>query len=168
MTDNDIKEALSRAALDLIASRSGIKCYQTGSQDNGVDCRLQLVVNRNVNRNSPPRFVDSGSPLAVQMKATTEKQVSRKNGNIVYRIENKTYNDLLHERENNHQPWILGLFILPDDPGQWLTFTEDVFQVTRHLYYWTIPDDATWLENENSRKTIYIVFNRIPTFRFYK
>lgn len=153
MTENDIKESLSRAFISMIVNQCGYKMVDV-TQDYGTDALISEVIYR-MQPNGKKRYFDSGKQIQCQFKATNEKKVNRNNGVLTYALENKTYNDLIF-RKNTQRPLILFLYILPEDRKEWIKCNADYLIAKRHVYWYDIPKGLALLKNENSRKTIEI------------
>lgn len=148
MTEEQIKEALSRGFIQLVANRDGFKC-QKPDFDHGVD--LSITRSRAVNRGGRVRFLDTGEYIEVQLKATTEHSVERTNGFIKYDLEAKTYNDLI-ERRDDVTPLFLVLFVLPTNSDVWLNVEAErlILRGCAYFYRPTPLDPPT--ENLHSRR----------------
>lgn len=136
MTDEQIKEALSRGFIQLVANRDGFKCQKPDS-DHGVD--LSITRARTINRGGKIRFLDTGEYIEVQLKATTEQSIERIAGAVKYDLEAKTYNDLI-DRRDDVTPLFLVLFILPTDSNVWLNVEAERL-ILRGCAYFYRPDN---------------------------
>lgn len=136
MTENDIKELLSRNFVRTIANRFG---YKVGDRDldNGVDLSI-IEVTQRTNTDGSTRYLDSGKIVELQLKSTTENSVTYLDGSIKYALEAKNYNDLIYRR-NGVSPLFLILFILPTDAKNWVVCEETMLKIEKHAY-WFIPD----------------------------
>lgn len=154
MTNNDIKEALSRSYLATIVHRCGHK-FGSFTFDHGVDLTIQEQGTRSV-PGGGIRFLQSGRSIDCQLKATTEDQITVSTGVIKYSLNNKNYNDLIYRRDTNSKPIVLILFILPQDDSHWVECYQDRMISQKHLYWYSIPKSAQIATNENSKTTIEI------------
>lgn len=134
MTPEQIKEALSRGFVQLLANRDGFKC-QKPEPDSGVD--LSITRSRTVNRGGKIRLLDTGEYIEVQLKSTTEASIQREHTSIKYDLEAKTYNDLI-DRSDTAVPLYLVLVVLPTDSALWLN-VEPQQLILRGCAYWYQP-----------------------------
>jgi hypothetical protein len=144
MTENDIKELISRNFIRTVANRQG---YKVGDRDldHGVDLSVIEVTKRKTNDGSI-RYLDSGRQIELQLKCTTETGVTYTDESIKYALEVKTYNDLIY-RKNNAIPLILVLFVLPSDVNKWVLCNDKMLKIQKHAF-WYIPN-ALDTETEN-------------------
>lgn len=109
LTEEHIKEGLSRAYVLAVAHRAGFNISKS-EFDYGIDGTFKEVVIRG-NRRAP-----GGFSIDYQLKSTTNVEFAE--GFIKYKLESKNYNDLVEI--NTATPRILILFVLPKDDSQWL------------------------------------------------
>lgn len=127
ITDQHKEEQLSRAYVHAVVAHAGF-IFEPATTDYGVDGAIRMVHDRNGRR-----FV-GGHSLDVQLKATTNWSLV--DGELVYDLEAKTYNDLVDRfTEARATPMILALLCLPKDEVDWLSITTDEL-VLRHCCYW--------------------------------
>lgn len=119
--------------------------------DYGVDGQFTSVVNRGSRR------VDTGFPLDFQAKATINWELI--DGNIVYDLEAKTYNDLAG-RTPAESTMVLILLCLPKSQNNWHTASYEE-TVMRHCCYWhTITGEQT---TNTSTQRIYVPYENLLT-----
>lgn len=149
MTEEQIKEALSRGFVRLVANRSGFKC-KFDEVDHGTDITLSEVAAR-VRPDGTRRLTETGRYVDLQIKCTCEASVIRGATGLKYDLEPKTYNDLV-ERLADHgaSPLVLLLFVLPDDGVDWLTVGDDELILRRGAYWWRPPAGASMTSNTSS------------------
>ena len=147
MTEEQIKEQLSRGYLDLLASRGGYKSL-VATLDHGVDVTISKV--KVHDRGGRKRLLDSGQFIDVQLKCTCEASIVAGPGSsIKYDLEVKAYNDLIDRRDSS-TPLILVLMVLPDNRDLWLSIREHEIALAK-CAYWYIPDAAeTYTANTES------------------
>jgi hypothetical protein len=137
VTENDIKEALSRHYFGAIASRGGFCCNTP--KDFGVDIHVTRPIPDE--REGGVRLLETGEQVHIQLKATCERQVIRDGNLIRYDLEAKSYNDLVRRR-GSMIPLYLVLLVLPDDTKEWLSVNADDLLLRRHAYWWITDKDA--------------------------
>ncbi len=149
MTENEIKEAISSSYLSTIVCRRGNK-IQKISPDHGTDF-LVLEVTRRTEPNGNLRIFDSGKQLWLQVKATTERGITRLEDRITFDLEAKTFNDLI-ARRNSSVPLYLILFVLPEDEHDWVCCDTEQVVIKKHAYWYLPEEDATETENTTSKR----------------
>lgn len=148
MTEEQIKAKLSQHVVELLASRRGYKCAKP-DQDHGVDLTVSHAVP--IERNGRTRYLDSGRYLDIQLKSTCEKQIERTGNMIRYKIEAKTWNDLVFRRTSGAlAPLFLVLLVLPDDADQWVSVSPDEVIIRRAAYWYRPGIDAEPTENTST------------------
>ena len=117
MARNFVQEQLSRAYVRAVIYQAGWHLSFPEVDDHGIDGTLE----------APVRGM---SKVDFQLKATTvyETQVGR----IAYDLRVEDYNRLV---AMDDVPRVLILFLMPDDPAQWLSHTEDELCL-RKCAYW--------------------------------
>ncbi|MGB1242101.1 MAG: DUF4365 domain-containing protein [Chitinophagales bacterium] len=153
MTVEQIKEQLSKAFLFAIASRLGC-IVRDENLDLGVDVTIQFPFV--LNRNQRKRFLGAGKSIYVQLKTTTMSHIVVEKESIKYDLEVKNFNDFIDCKDFRKEdigeiPLILVLFILPDDPNEWLIVKEEEL-ILRKFAFWYYPaEDAK--KSTNKYKT---------------
>lgn len=148
MTEEQIKEKLSQHFVEVLASRRGFKCTRPDS-DHGVD--LTITRATTIERNGHRRFLDSGRYIELQLKSTCESQIARISGGLRYKLEAKTWNDLVYRRTSGAlTPLFLVLLVLPDEGDHWVTITSDELTVRRAAYWYRPAPDAELTDNVSS------------------
>lgn len=151
MTEEQIKENLSKHFIGIVACHNGYQC----SNPNG-DFGVDLMVNKisvGTKSDGSIRYCASGQHIDFQLKATTESSVTFDGRNIKYDLEAKNYNDLVNRKEKGFAPLILVLFILPDDKSIWLNISPEEL-ILRKKAFWFIPQDG--ITNNVATKRIEI------------
>lgn len=149
MTEQQIKEAISREFLRILANVHGFKTLEPPS-DHGVDMIICPVTVRDTPQGV--RYLDSPFKLDFQLKATTSNGVVDEGHQIKYDLEAKTYNDLI-SRRNDALPLHLVLVILnPNPPG--CISIDDTRLALSGCAYWYLPETED-VETQN-RATIRI------------
>lgn len=159
MTEEQIKEQLSRHFLEAIANRAGYKTY-TSSPDHGVDLHVHQAV-RTVLPNGV-QYLETGRILQVQLKSACERVVEFQDDQLRYDLSVKAYNALVHRKLNpSPTPFILVLLILPDPDANWLTLGPDRLSLHRNAYWWLPGDDAVLVDNTATKRITIPAANQV-------
>jgi hypothetical protein len=127
LTQQTIEEKLSLTHVQSIAWQAGIGISDFQA-DYGVDGTFRPVGIRGSRR------MTEGIALDFQLKASINCTVELQH--IVYDLEVKTYNDLIDRRNNGTTiPCILLLKLLPPDPNNWLTISEESLNLNGGCYW---------------------------------
>lgn len=124
MTDEHRMEGLSRAYVQAVAAVSGCTCARP-EPDYGCDLTLRQIVKIG------SEFRPTGRGLDIQLKSTTGATLTTTD--VVYDLDVRAYN--LLRRATHDAPLYLVLFVLPASPDEWLSQTEQRFEL-RHCAYW--------------------------------
>ena len=116
LPDTEIQKELSEAYLRAVVFRRGLN-LQYFENDRGFDGTIVF----------PRKGVDK---VDYQLKATTVYSI--RNDAIVYDLDVKNYNLLIEEEGS---PSVLILFIMPNDPQQWLAQSDEELSL-RKCAYW--------------------------------
>lgn len=155
MTEELIKELLSKAFVRLVAAYEGYG-ISISENDFGVDISINGYEVRK-NNLGQQRTIESPNKLRIQLKSTTEKQVTRTEEGIKYRLKSKNYNDLVEQRyQVVSNPLILIVVIFPEEMENWLKLNKENLLLFAKAYYYMAEDDSTLIENEDSTKTILL------------
>jgi hypothetical protein len=117
LTEEHIKEGLSKAYVSAVANKAGMNCEINGREfDYGIDGTLIDV------RVMPSgRRCESGFKIDFQLKSTVNLTVNDEE--VVYSLSAKNYNDLVEVDVGT--PRILIVLALPSLPDEWLSVTEE-------------------------------------------
>ena len=149
MTEEQIKEALSRGFVRLVANRSGFKC-KFDEVDHGTDITLSEVTTR-VRPDGSRRLTETGRYVDLQIKCTCEASIITGPTSFRFDLEAKTYNDLIDRLADlGASPLALIIFVLPDDGDRWLTVGEDELVLRRAAYWWRPPAGASATSNTST------------------
>jgi hypothetical protein len=153
MTQQQIKEKLSRNYLELLINNGGYK--QTKPEDDhGVDLYIMRV--QRIERNGGTRYIDSTDFIGVQLKCTTVASIEEDATTVKYDLEVKTYNDLVDRvRYNATIPLFLILMILPNEVERWVEVRDEEIALAK-CAYWFRPDSTENYTGNDSTKRIYI------------
>jgi hypothetical protein len=123
------QESLCLAHIYALAGVAGVNYAVKHVYDYGVDGQFAAVTPR---RNG--RLATSGYPLDFQAKATINWDLV--DGNIVYDLEAKTYDDMV-SRDVSETTLLLILLCLPKSLVEWHESTESATTI-RHCCYWQV------------------------------
>jgi len=151
MTEEQIKEQLSRHFVELLANRSGLKCY-VSQPDHGCDLTIHGATP--VSLPQGRQYVETGKLLQIQLKSACERVVERSHDVLRYDLSVRNYNALVHRRrqQNVATPYILVLFVLPDADIDWLTLSPDSLLLRKAAYWWYPERDAEISENARTQR----------------
>ena len=134
------KEALSEAYVRAVVAKAGYN-YGSYNHDVGIDGIIKDV--KEINGG----YRASGFGIEFQLKSTWD--VSFENGELVYDLEVKNYNDLVSWEGGN--PAILILFVMPSDENQWLDFSNEQL-VIRQCAWWCSLKGLPVTDNEHTKR----------------
>ncbi len=139
LSPNDIKERLSLAYLQAIASRAGFSVETVDVDRDSVDLRIcaRGQFAEDANLTSPE--------LAVQLKATARGL--SEGDEFAFALSRKNYNDLIAP---SLVPRILVVFVMPEDESEWLTHTPESL-IMRRCAYWLSLRGRPPTTNETSQ-----------------
>jgi hypothetical protein len=128
ITVQHTQESLCLAHIYAVAGMAGVDHALRDIHDYGVDGQFDPVIIRGNRR------IVSGHPLAFQAKATINWDLV--DGNIVYDLEAKTYDDMV-SRTESEVTMLLVLLCLPKNQAEWHTATPSATTI-RNCCYWDI------------------------------
>lgn len=138
MTEEQIKEAISKQFLRLIANTNGFKT-SSASLDHGVDLTV-IPVSRYTQPDGSVRYLDSSLKLDIQLKCTTEARLIDAGADVRFDLEAKTYNDLVHRRQD-YLPLVLVLVVLSSAPPACIS-VDDLNLAVAGRGFWYLPDEG--------------------------
>ncbi|WP_373274899.1 DUF4365 domain-containing protein [Pseudomonas tolaasii] len=147
MTEAQIKEAISKEFLRILANGHGFKVTEP-PLDHGVDMVVCPVTVRRTPQGGM-RYLDSPYKLDFQLKATTSAGVTDDGDQIRFDLESKTYNDLVARRPQ-FLPMHLILVVLDSAPPDCIAIDEFQLSVAGSAY-WYLPDEGV-TETENTHQ----------------
>lgn len=158
MTEEQIKEAVSREFLRIIAHSHGFKTVEN-NLDHGVDIVVCPVM-----KYHPPqggvRYLDSQYKLDFQLKATTLAGINDEGHQIKYDLEVKTFNDLVHRR-GELLPLHLVVVVLNGSPPNCVTVGEAGISLSGQAYWYLPNEDAAHTENSRTVRITIPKTNRL-------
>lgn len=157
MTEESKKENLSSRTIEAFANNLGYD-VETVRKDYGVDIRIIEYTFRKL-PNGKKEYFPSNREIKVQLKATTENSIKRKNGLIKYQLRAKNYNDIVQHQEWQ-RPTYLFLVVLPNDKNTWFDYTDDEL-ILRNQCYWYIHPKGTDITTNSSSSVIEIPLDQM-------
>lgn len=136
MTEEQKKEMISREFFRIFAHAQGFKVMDPPI-DHGVDIVVCPVAER-TEPSGRTRYLDSPFKLDFQLKATTSNGVNDEEDNIRFDLEAKTFNDLVHRREEI-LPLHLVLVVLDDAPPACVDVDSDRLSLLGRAF-WYLPE----------------------------
>lgn len=117
LTEEHIKEGLSKAYVSAVANKAGMNCEINGRQfDYGIDGTFSDVRILPNGRRS-----ESGFKIDFQLKSTVNIRVE--DSEVIYSLNAKNYNDLVETAVGT--PRILIVLALPQESDDWLSINEE-------------------------------------------
>lgn len=149
LTPNDIMEELSLAYVRAVASRAGFAVEEVRRDRDSIDLR--------VHARGALAGGDLHSPaLAVQLKSTALDLPAGATG-FPFDLKVKNYSDLIR---TTLIPSVLVVFLLPEDPTRWLSWSEEAL-VLRRSAYWRSLHGLPATRNES---TVRVHLSRAQVF----
>ncbi len=156
MTEEQIKEQLSRSFVRLVANRAGYKC-KIDELDHGTDITLAEVRARPL-ASGGNRLAETGRYVDLQLKCTCDASTFPGTDGFKFDLEAKTYNDLVHRLSApGAAPLILVVFVLPDDGAEWLAVSRNEMVLRRAAFWWR-PSASDGPTSNSSKIRIEIPF----------
>ena len=146
--DNDIKAELSYAYLHAVAARAGFACEYGGRHADGLGIDARIDVKERLR--PPEEFPLTRFTVHIQLKATATTCPLIEN-RYSYSLTLEHYDKL---REEQSPPIFLVLFLMPNDPAEWLSASEEQL-ITKRCAYWVSLAGAADSGNR-TEQTIYV------------
>ena len=127
MTENDQKEAISRAYVKAVAAAAGFATYQPSIDDDSID--LGIAASGKSGFAKRPR-------LEMQLKCTASDPP--KEPTFPFAVKRKNYDDL--RPIEVAIPRILVVMLVPDDLADWLNHTERELAIRRCTYWMSLRE----------------------------
>jgi hypothetical protein len=124
VTENEQKQQLSVAYVHAVAARAGYTCQVKTVDEDSVD--MLIFASGRVHATS----VISSPRLDLQLKASSVLRHDREH--MSFPLPLKNYEDL---RAESMVPKLLVVFLLPEDPKEWLDVDEERMIVRRSAYW---------------------------------
>jgi len=150
MTEQHIKEQISRAYVRAIAARAGILMEEC-SVDYGVDGRFV-----DVDYDAEYGRYAAGFGIDFQLKAT--KNIIPKGDKLIYDLEVKNYRDLIKTKVGT--PRILIVYSMPRQMDEWITITDDDTTLRRCAWWCSLKGQGE-TNNKNKKRIILPVSQRL-------
>lgn len=153
MTEEQKKEQLSNRFIGILAANKGF-VLDKPDLDLGVDYQLKKTTSYTTPLGKT-RYTYDSRYIDLQLKATTENSIINETNSIKYDLEAKSFNDLVERKTNGTAPLVLILFVLPNDPNNWVEIDQDEIKLRKNAYWFT-PENGTLPTSNNSRIRIEI------------
>ena len=167
MTDKDIMEEISKSYLEVIANRQGyFNCTQ---RDYGTD----MLIRKAVRCPRRGRYLTVGKAVELQVKAVSARYVKGLEDNnalsVRYRLEGKTFNDLLARSNENGSliPLILAVFIMPCNKDDWILVNPEELIVKKCAFWYKVPPESSPVTTEGNKIAIEIPKENRISLSFY-
>lgn len=142
----DVKKQYSENLFYALCSYSKYLC-QRPTNDYGVDLKIEKLFKTPNGANTPGPEL-----LAFQVKSSENWE---NNGTCIkYKLENKTYNSMVHRNINGLNPLILILCCLQKKHEDWVSYDAQTNIYTN--FYWYTINELEYKENQSSSTTIHI------------
>ena len=147
MNEETIKELLSVNFIRVIAEREGFIVTKV-EQDYGDDIVIKEV--NKLKSKDGFSYLTTGRQIGIQLKCTTEKNISRKASHFRYRLKGRNTFHLTQRKEmwikKNYVPLILVLLVLPVDEKKWLELNLSGGGLTMggKAYWYLLPDNSNF------------------------
>jgi hypothetical protein len=159
MTQEQIKEQLSRNYIELLINSGGYKQI-TPVLDHGVDLYIMRV--QRIGRGDKTRFFDSTDQIGIQLKCTCLASIEEGIDYIKYDLEVKSHNDLVDRiRYKATIPLFLVLVILPDDINKWVTVRDEEIALAKYAYWYRPNLTDNFTPNKNRQRITIPKANKI-------
>lgn len=150
LTDNHIREGLSRAYIQAVAHRAGFN-LSVREFDYGLDGTFHEV-SRVEEPDGRYRYRESGFKIDFQAKASSSPEhIELRDEALSYKLEAKSQRDLVLA---GGTPRILVVLLLPDDPAQWLTCAEDALTLRRCAWWVSLGGQSPTANDKTVRVDI--------------
>ena len=140
LSEEDVKEHLSRAYVYAVATKAGFAFQPIDIDRDSID--VQIKAHGRVNEASKI----TSPQIELQLKATTNCVLDSHGSNFRLSIPIKNYNDL---RSNRATPAILVVLFLPDNPDDWIIHSEDNL-ISKKCAYWVSLKDEPDVPNTSN------------------
>ena len=145
MSPNFIQEQLSRAYARAVLFNAGFRLSSPEVDDHGIDGTIVDPNRRGVNR------------VDFQLKATTRHSIV--SDRIIYDLRVQNYNQLIADDD---VPRVLILFVMPDDPDEWLAQSADAMCLRKCAYWLSLMGEPRSSNASHQRISVPLadVFSR--------
>lgn len=151
MTEQHVKEQISRAYARAIAARAGILLKES-EIDYGLDGSF-----RDVDYDAEHgRYSENGFGIDFQLKAT--KNIIPKGNKLIYDLEVKNYRDLIKTQVGT--PRILIVYSMPAQIDEWITVTDEDTTL-RYCAWWGSLKGQKETNNKKKKRIVLPVSQRL-------
>lgn len=146
MHETKQKSIIGESALRIIGTVAGYSLSKP-EEDHGVDFHVKKIASRG------GRLVEMGGILDLQLKSTSSYQ--ERDGHVIYRLESRTFNDMVSRNIDGDLPIVLVLMTLEDSAQASVDVRPDEIAIKRSMY-WYRTDAMSLHESEDSKVRIEI------------
>lgn len=137
------KEALGQAYIRAVIASAGYN-FAKSDFDYGFDGTIKDVFNR------AGRYHENGFGMNFQLKSSCDIQIE--NGQVIFDLESKNYNDLVEE--STTLPNILILFMLPSDENDWLDVSSEKLTLKKCAWWCSLEGELPTTNKSTKRISI--------------
>ena len=171
MTQEKIKEEFSLHLFSAFAAKAGYKSIRA-EVDEGID--LFLNPSRELAFKGRAHQAPSNNFLAIQMKATTLKQIKKEASDFRFYLKRKNFNDLIAFKNDWYTPnvfscpLLLVLHVLPGEEETWINVNvEQQSYRINGLFYWYYPPEKEEFSKNPSKQPIFIKKENTVSLDFF-
>lgn len=148
LVESAMRENLSRAYLNIVASAAGLTVGDWGNDYDGIDTTLKSKVD----------YPKSLHPkIDIQLKCTGQEAAVHAN-HIAWALETKTVAYLSAEHRSN--PGMFCVLVAPDSPGLWLTHDPAGLLAHSHMY-WLWGKDLPAAKLDQKKQTVHLPIDNL-------
>lgn len=129
LSDNDIKETLSRAYVTSVAASMGLSVEGIAMDRDSIDCVI-----RSRKKFSEDALVEKAT-LELQLKATSRQELVVEDNYIKFSLPMKNYNDL---RATSLSPRLLVIYLMPQERVDWVRIDIEQIVLKKCAYWYSL------------------------------
>lgn len=166
MNEEKIKELFAVNYISLIAEYAGFYVTTPG-QDYGTDLHIEEMLNL-----STGAFIPSGKIISLQIKCTSEENITKTTTHLKYDLPVRNYNLLIQRQyyTNNYRrysPYILMVVLVPKNKMEWITQTQEGNLNLKVKAFWYLPNPEKLISSNKSSKRIEIPLENLVNLEIY-
>jgi hypothetical protein len=141
-----MQEEISKAYVHMVASAAGVTLLDWRTDYGAIDVTVKSLVDYSCIGGFQPQF-------DLQLKCTFQDGSNRQGDHLSWQVNRRTYEKLANP--NRATPAILGVMVVPEEPGLWLDHNTEGLLARSHMY-WIRAKDFPSLPDGQESKTISI------------